>query len=298
MTPCQLEDGHFCPACEKQLEEEEQSVSVLTEQLARVTAERGIAVAELSKVRGELSEVWKSRDRVEAELAQVTKERDELKAVPRCDNCGSHKMIVSPPGCPMCGAPQCCTVCCELSRTQAERDAALARAEKAENHGATCEQCKWTNTGCLKIQGRWMCHGCLDRMAAELGIALARAERAEALLESVKDEVRQDANFGRIVESLWDEPLNAAQAELSTLRAQLEEARKDSELLDHIQAEFWTVRANASPNADAGDYTTWWEVLEHHRAKPNDRVIGTAPENQLRKALRAAIDAAKGAASE
>jgi hypothetical protein len=70
---------------------------------------------------------------LETELASVTKERDELKAKPHCEHCGSDRLILRAPGCPMCGAPQCCTSCCTLSRTEAERDAAIARAEKVEH---------------------------------------------------------------------------------------------------------------------------------------------------------------------
>lgn len=41
-------------------------------------------------------------------------------------------------------------------------------AAKPESEEPTCEVCNWTNTGCLKVQGEWTCHGCIDRGFAQL----------------------------------------------------------------------------------------------------------------------------------
>lgn len=74
------------------------------------------------------------------------------------------------------------------------------------------------------------------------------------------------------------------------IAAQLASAREDGERLSEVEANGWTLRMNSTPIADTGDYSSWWEVIEHHMAKPHERVIGSSPQDKL----RTAIDEARG----
>lgn len=47
----------------------------------------------------------------------ITKLQEELrqaKGRERCEHCGSNDIYHGPPDCPLCGAPNCCRVCCRI----------------------------------------------------------------------------------------------------------------------------------------------------------------------------------------
>lgn len=64
--------------------------------------------------------------------------------------------------------------------------------------------------------------------------------------------------------------------------------RKDKERLDAIEGNYWDVRYDSSPNADAGDSSISIEIIGHYQGAPHVRVLG---ENYTEN-LRAAIDQA------
>jgi len=61
----------------------------------------------------------------------------------------------------------------------------------------------------------------------------------------------------------------------------------DAALLKAMENGCWTLRCMDYPIADTGDADVGWEVIEHHMAKPNERVI--AQGNTPRAALLAAL---------
>lgn len=47
----------------------------------------------------------------------TTPQNPEKRSVdmPRCENCGSDKMVLFAPGCFRCGSPNCCQQCCQIT---------------------------------------------------------------------------------------------------------------------------------------------------------------------------------------
>ncbi|SEJ56795.1 hypothetical protein SAMN05216201_11118 [Pseudomonas linyingensis] len=75
------------------------------------------------------------------------------------------------------------------------------------------------------------------------------------------------------------------------LRAEVEELRKDKDLLDAIEVNCWGVRFSSSPNADAGDSSISIEIVGHYMAEPHERVVGENYHENLRAALCQAMTA-------
>lgn len=55
-------------------------------------------------------------------LRALQAENERLKNTPRCEHCGSDRIVTSSPGCAQCGAPSCCQTCCEITTLQAENE--------------------------------------------------------------------------------------------------------------------------------------------------------------------------------
>ena len=75
---------------------------------------------------------------------------------------------------------------------------------------------------------------------------------------------------------------------IEKLEHELAALRQDKERLDAIEGNYWDVRYDSSPNADAGDSSISIEIIGHYQGAPHVRVLG---ENYTEN-LRAAIDQA------
>lgn len=80
------------------------------------------------------------------------------------------------------------------------------------------------------------------------------------------------------------EELSALRGEVEELRSQLSAAREDSKRIDHVQSECLDVRCMGEPRYPAEDADVYFDVIEHHMAKPHERIIGTG------RTVREAID--------
>lgn len=67
------------------------------------------------------------------------------------------------------------------------------------------------------------------------------------------------------------------------------EIARDSERLDWLESGCCDVRFRSDPIADTGDADVYCDIVQHHMAKPRERVIGSS------ETIRAAIDASRGA---
>ncbi|MCI1908972.1 MAG: hypothetical protein LKI99_04580 [Acetobacter fabarum] len=82
---------------------------------------------------------------------------------------------------------------------------------------------------------------------------------------------------------------------MNWMRGQIEEAEqrvraeiaRDSERLDWLESGCCDVRFRSEPIADTGDADVYCDIVQHHMAKPRERVIGSS------ETIRAAIDAAR-----
>lgn len=63
---------------------------------------------------------------------------------------------------------------------------------------------------------------------------------------------------------------------------------RDSERLDWLESGCCDVRFRSEPIADTGDADVYCDIVQHHMAKPRERVIGSS------ETIRDAIDAARG----
>ncbi|AOY93861.1 hypothetical protein BKK79_20170 [Cupriavidus sp. USMAA2-4] len=73
------------------------------------------------------------------------------------------------------------------------------------------------------------------------------------------------------------------------LAAQPSEAR-DSVLLDALARESWDLRCFDMPTGQ-GDGDIGWRVIEHHEARPHERVVGEVFKDDPRAAIDAALAA-------
>lgn len=90
---------------------------------------------------------------------------------------------------------------------------------------------------------------------------------------------------------MWHHGWSTTAPDEAAIRADEREKCAKNDLLDAMQAECWTLRCVDIPTG-CGDADVVWEVVQHHMAKPHDRVIATG--STPREALAAAIRAGRG----
>lgn len=115
----------------------------------------------------------------------------------------------------------------DLAYVTQERD----KARRAAGIGGdvTCEICNWTNNGCLKVQGKWTCHGCIDRgffQLTELRSQLTAANEARVKAEEESRSLAEWSNQPK----LWADNYRNLKQERDSLRAKLQQAEYDKEL--------------------------------------------------------------------
>lgn len=172
-----------------------------------------------------------------------------------------------------------------LRRTFKRRGEFLANvseenAQKVESVCAAAERCeaakkqslelsvKLTEAEALVAALRDALHGVLERLPSK-----------EFICDH--DEVAQ-ATF-RSVLKVVDAVLAKTPADMGR---ELTELRKDKARLDFAENELGAIASKSRQLADTGDYYEWWEAIEFHMQKPNERVIGTG--NTIRQAIDAA----------
>lgn len=101
----------------------------------------------------DLMDAESARDEAREQLAAANEMIEKLKSK-ICDICGSNRLINYAPGCPRCGAPNCCDTCCKtavleskLDTSERQRDAATARAERLSR------RLKWADNIILFVAG-------------------------------------------------------------------------------------------------------------------------------------------------
>ena len=67
----------------------------------------------------------------------------------------------------------------------------------------------------------------------------------------------------------------------------------DTRRLDALAENSWDLRCFDMPTG-AGDADIGWRVIEHHMAKPHERTVGEVYQDDPRKAIDRAIEAAHG----
>lgn len=72
-------------------------------------------------------------DYVESSFARQLERELTAAKLQVCDHCGGTRFAPSPPGCPRCGAPQCCINCCNMD--ELERKLAASKAKLKEEVG-------------------------------------------------------------------------------------------------------------------------------------------------------------------
>jgi len=140
---------------------------------------------------GKLSELDSCKAERDAAIAAKKKAEAEL-AKPRCEHCGSTRILSVRCGCPDCGAPVCCQTCCHVNTVEMQRDAALASVKRLE----------------LEREEHHRLHSInLADLRAERDAALARAEKAEG----ERDELAQVLEHANVeLAALVEDPSQAA----------------------------------------------------------------------------------------
>jgi hypothetical protein len=85
---------------------------------------------------------------------------------------------------------------------------------------------------------------------------------------------------GEIAAPSWSQLLHLFPKEYKNIR-------RDSERLDWLESGCCDVRFRSEPIADTGDADVYCDIVQHHMAKPRERVIGSS------ETIRAAIDTAR-----
>jgi hypothetical protein len=84
---------------------------------------------------------------------------------------------------------------------------------------------------------------------------------------------------------------DALQLHLNAADQRIDELERDKARLDALEANFWDVRFDSSPNGDAGDSNINIEVVGHWMDTPFERVIGENYSENLRAAIDQAMTA-------
>lgn len=86
----------------------------------------------------------------------------------------------------------------------------------------SCELCKWTNVGLLKVAGKWTCHGCIDR-----AITTLQRERDEANRYSEQSHADWKESHSKLLDASAN--LRAAESRAEAAEKKLAEAEKELE---------------------------------------------------------------------
>lgn len=78
-------------------------------------------------------------------------------------------------------------------------------------------------------------------------------------------------------------------AEIERLTAMVEEAQKDTALIDAIGSEYWDLRCVDHPTVQ-GDADIGWQIISHHMGKNPERIEAEVFVDDPRRAIREAIN--------